>query len=82
MLPLEFDGAHDSLYHPFDRTGQRHLEYVNERGSFDDLPLAQIRASFAEICPRLLDPDGTAGDFSEGAAQELSWQTATGVGPG
>jgi len=47
LMPLEFDGVHDSLYHPFDRVGQRHMEYVNERGSFDDLPLAQIRASFA-----------------------------------
>jgi len=78
----EFDGVHDSLYHPFDRNGQRHMEYVNERGSFDDLPLAPIRASFAEVYPRLLDPDAAAGDLSEDAAQELSRQTATGVGPG
>ena len=70
LLPLEFDGTHDSLYHPFDRAGQRHMEYVNERGSFDDLPLAQIGASFAETYPGLVDPDASVGDFAEDAAQE------------
>ncbi len=58
------------------------MEYVNERDRFDGLPLAQIRASFAEVYPRLIDPDAATGDFSEDAAQELSRQTATGVGPG
>ena len=81
LLPLEFDGVHDSLHHPFDRAGQRHMEYVNERGSFDDLPLAQIRASFAEVYPRLIDPDNTM-DFAEDAARELGRQTVTGAGPG
>ena len=28
LLPLEFDGAADSIYHPFDRAGNRHMEYV------------------------------------------------------
>jgi hypothetical protein len=82
LLPLEFDGVHDSLYHPFDRAGQRHMEYVNERGSFDDLPLVQICASFAKVYPRLVDPDAAKGDFAEDAARELSRQTVTGAGPG
>jgi len=34
LLPLEFDGRVDSLYHPFDKAGQRHMEYVYEHGSF------------------------------------------------
>ena len=49
LLPLEFDGLNDSIYHPFDRSGQRHMEYVHQRGSFDDLPLAQILKTFAEV---------------------------------
>ena len=81
LLPLEFDGVHDSLYHPFDRAGQRHMQYVNERGSFDDLPLAQICASFAEVYWRLIDRDNTT-DFAEDAAWELSRQAVTGAGPG
>lgn len=35
--------------HPFDQTGQRHMEYVNQRGSFDDLPLDQIQADFDRV---------------------------------
>ncbi|MEZ5643248.1 MAG: transglutaminase family protein [Burkholderiaceae bacterium] len=49
LLPLDFDGVHDSLYHPFDRAGNRHMEYVRQRGSFDDLPLAELVADFHAI---------------------------------
>jgi transglutaminase-like putative cysteine protease len=49
LLPLDFDGVHDSLYHEFDRTGRRHMEYVNQRGHFDDLPLEQITADFRTV---------------------------------
>lgn len=51
LLPLEFDGKEDSLYHPFDREGNRHMEYVNERGEYDDVPLDAIMATFAEHYP-------------------------------
>ena len=51
LLPLDFDGRGDSIYHPFDRSGQRHMEYVHPRGSFDDLPLASIVADFARVYP-------------------------------
>lgn len=51
LLPLDFDGVHDSIYHPFDKAGNRHMEYVNERGSFDDLPLQSIVEDFHEHYP-------------------------------
>ncbi len=46
---LEFDGTADALMHPYDEAGNRHMEYVNERGSFDDLPLDRIIADFETI---------------------------------
>lgn len=49
LLPLDFDGVQDSIYHPFDKAGNRHMEYVNERGSFDDLPLESIVRDFHAI---------------------------------
>lgn len=70
LLPLSFDGIHDSLYHPFDRAGNQHMEYVNERGSFDDLPLAQIRQSFAEVYPDMNAGAPIEGDFADDAAKE------------
>jgi transglutaminase-like putative cysteine protease len=51
LLPLEFDGDSDSLYHPFDRQGHRHMEYVNQRGVYDDVPLAEMTADFARLYP-------------------------------
>jgi transglutaminase-like putative cysteine protease len=71
LLPLEFDGESDSLYHPFDRAGRQHMEYVNERGAFDDLPLAQIRAVFREFYPDMPTASAVAdGDFAADAARE------------
>jgi transglutaminase-like putative cysteine protease len=57
LLPLEFDGCSDSIYHPFDSAGNRHMEYVRQRGAFDDLPLAQIVADFEQVYGAwMLDP--------------------------
>jgi transglutaminase-like putative cysteine protease len=73
LLPLAFDGVHDSLYHPYDRAGQQHMEYVNQRGAFDDLPLAQIRADFARDYPFWSPGGGAAGldgDFAQEADEE------------
>jgi transglutaminase-like putative cysteine protease len=46
LLPLDFDGRNDSIYHPFDQAGNQHMEYVQQRGTFDDMPLDQITADF------------------------------------
>jgi transglutaminase-like putative cysteine protease len=48
LLPLEFDGRTDSLYHPFDAEGRRHMEYVHDRGEFADVPIDRILATFRE----------------------------------
>lgn len=51
LLPLEFDGRADSIYHPFDKAGNRHMEYVHQRGAFDDMPLAEMVADFEKLYP-------------------------------
>lgn len=63
LLPLEFDGRSDSIYHPFDRAGHRHMEYVAQRGSYDDLPLQQIIADFAALYPGWRQQAARGGDF-------------------
>lgn len=71
LLPLEFDGVNDSLYHPFDRAGQQHMEYVNQRGAFDDLPRDAIVADFVAVYPGLLAAgQAPAGDFAADAVRE------------
>jgi transglutaminase-like putative cysteine protease len=62
---LEFDGTGDALLHPFDKAGQRHMEYVAQRGSFDDLPLEQILADFAELYPEEMSGSSADDDAFE-----------------
>lgn len=59
LLPLEFNGRDDSIYHAFDRAGNRHMEYVHQRGTFDEMPLAEMAADFARFYPgwKKLEPD-------------------------
>ena len=70
LLPLEFDGREDSLYHPFDREGQRHMEYVNERGEYDDVPFEEIVATFRERYPDAMNASMLSGDFERDVEAE------------
>lgn len=53
VKPLEFDGRHDSIFHPFDADERRHMEYLRDRGSFADVPVAEIQQAFRECYPGL-----------------------------
>ncbi len=46
LQPLEFDGRSDSIYHPFDLEGNRHMEYLAYRGEFADVPFDRIMETF------------------------------------
>ncbi len=50
---LDFDGRADSLFQPYDVAGRRHMEYLRDRGTRDDVPVAEIMAAFAEHYPGL-----------------------------
>ena len=66
LLPLEFDGVADSIYHPFDRSGQRHMEYLRDHGSFTDMPLARIVDDFRALYPRWLHGADTRSELAQG----------------
>jgi transglutaminase-like putative cysteine protease len=55
VLPLEFDGSADSLFHPFDAAGRRHMEYVRDRGASADVPVAEIIDTFVRSYPKLTE---------------------------
>jgi len=64
VLPLDFDGEHDSQMHPYNSSNQRHMEYVKQRGEFDDLPYEELVADMVRMYPQLVAvSDGKAGDF-------------------
>ncbi len=71
VLPLDFDGRNDSIFQPYDRAGRKHMEYVNDRGWYADLPFDEMFAAFAALYPRW--PEGTndrEGDFYAEAEEE------------
>jgi transglutaminase-like putative cysteine protease len=53
VKPLEFDGREDSIFHPFDEEDRRHMEYLRDRGSHADVPVAEIMQAFREAYPAL-----------------------------
>jgi transglutaminase-like putative cysteine protease len=55
VLPLEFNGREDSLFHPYDSSGRRHMEYIRERGSFVDVPFDSIMSTFNEYYPAAME---------------------------
>lgn len=58
IAPLDFDGHTDSVYHPYDREGRRHMEFLHSHGEFADLPYDLVSAGLRTAHPRLFDgPD-------------------------
>jgi transglutaminase-like putative cysteine protease len=62
LKPLEFDGRTDSLFHEFDVAGNRHMDYIHDRGTFIDVPFETILADFRKHYGDHW-MDGIAGDF-------------------
>lgn len=54
VLPLDFDGTSDALLHPYNSASQRHMEYVQQRGEFDDLPYEELAAAMLAMYPALV----------------------------
>jgi len=69
LAPLEFDGSADSIFHPFDSSGRQHMEYLAYRGEYDDVPLQDIRRTFAEHYPNMMQLLGA--DFHADCETEL-----------
>ena len=50
---LTFDGRSDALFHEFDVSNNRHMEYVNDRGWFADPPIPALLRDFRALYPKL-----------------------------
>ncbi len=71
VMPLEFDGTCDSIFHPHDAQGKRHMEYVNDRGTFADLPWHQILEDCRQAYPEYFEALGReSADFRSEALKE------------
>jgi transglutaminase-like putative cysteine protease len=65
IKPLDFDGVNDSLFHPFDQAGRRHMEYLQDRGAYPDVPFDTILADFKTFYPKLVAASPTAASFRD-----------------
>jgi len=68
LKPLEFDGKNDSLFHEFDKKGNKHMEYILDRGIFSDVPFETILTTFKKMY-RADYIKGAGGDFHKEASQ-------------
>jgi transglutaminase-like putative cysteine protease len=71
LKTLEFDGLEDSIYHPFDLDGRQHMEYLNFRGEYADLPFEEMNRDFAKYYPQFGAAD-KGGDFDREVVLETS----------
>ncbi|HEX6358863.1 transglutaminase family protein [Actinophytocola sp.] len=53
IAPLDFDGEHDSLHHPYDLKGRKHMEFLTEHGEFDDFPYDLVLTGLRAAHPAL-----------------------------
>lgn len=73
LKPLEFNGRDDSIYHAFDQAGNRHMEYLHDRGQFLEPPIEAMRRTFDEHYPDWPDTsDTTEADFGGEVADETA----------
>ena len=76
--PLEFDGSSDALFHEFDVSGQRHMEYLLDYGGFADLPFKMLAREMPRLYPMLIKGagEGSSGDFAAELAAERYAESA------
>ena len=79
LKPLDFDGLEDSIYHPFDKDGRKHMEYLNHRGAYADLPFESMMADFRRYYPYMTAHMG-GGNFDREVDRETSGLSQDGRG--
>jgi transglutaminase-like putative cysteine protease len=53
--PLDFDGENDSVFQQFNRQGNSFMEYLEDYGSFEDVPIDFIFNNFREHYPGICE---------------------------
>jgi transglutaminase-like putative cysteine protease len=49
VLPLEFNGREDSIFHPFNADKKQFMEYVDDHGTYADIPVDEIVIGWGKI---------------------------------
>jgi transglutaminase-like putative cysteine protease len=49
VIPLEFNGREDSIFHPYNAEKKQFMEYVDDHGTFADIPVDEIIVEWEKI---------------------------------
>ncbi|MET1259356.1 transglutaminase family protein [Flagellimonas sp. DF-77] len=55
VAPLEFDGKNDSMFQEFNQEGRQFMEYLEDYGAFEDVPLEFMMGNLRENYPDVFD---------------------------
>jgi len=58
VTPLEFDGHNDSVFQEFDQTGATFMEYLEDYGTFEEVPFSLILGLMQKYYPRVFKRGG------------------------
>lgn len=74
VKPQDFDGSAEALFQEHDQKGNKHMEYLRDRGAYTDLPLQEMLDDFDERYISFIDAgESMDGDFhAEAEAQGSS----------
>lgn len=61
--PLAFDGEHNSFLQQYNRKGNRFMEYIDDYGYFDDVPLEFMKQNIRQHYPTIFDKDEQITEF-------------------
>lgn len=49
IIPVEFDGKNDAIFHSHNLDGTLHIEYVRDHGHYEDIPYDDILAAWERL---------------------------------
>lgn len=67
VQPLDFDGHTDALLHPFDGVGRTYMQYVDDHGSYHDVPAKFLMREMARDYANMQAEDLSSRDMEQEA---------------
>ena len=61
--PLDFDGENDSIFQEYNNEGREFMEYLEDYGYFEDVPLDFMEAKAREHYPHIFGKDKNKKEF-------------------
>lgn len=70
VAPLDFDGHSDALLHAFDGAGRTYMQYVDDHGSYHDVPAKFLMREMARDYANMQGEDFSGRDMEREAAEQ------------